>query len=30
MTENKLMLSLTCTDANDLDVEVPDIISRVR
>lgn len=30
VTENKLILSLTCTDANDLDVEVPDIIARVR
>eukprot|EP00252_Welwitschia_mirabilis_P025423 TRINITY_DN7923_c0_g1_i1.p1 TRINITY_DN7923_c0_g1~~TRINITY_DN7923_c0_g1_i1.p1 ORF type:complete len:1109 (-),score=223.60 TRINITY_DN7923_c0_g1_i1:15-3341(-) len=29
-TENKLVLSLTCADANDMDVEVPDIIIRVR
>uniref|UniRef100_A0A0D6R658 Ubiquitin-activating enzyme E1 C-terminal domain-containing protein n=1 Tax=Araucaria cunninghamii TaxID=56994 RepID=A0A0D6R658_ARACU len=30
ISENKLILSLTCTDADDLDVEVPDIIVRVR
>lgn len=30
IAENKLILSLTCTDANDLDVEVPDLIARVR
>eukprot|EP01018_Ginkgo_biloba_P026634 Gb_11430 [translate_table: standard] len=30
MTENKLILSLTCTDANDIDVEVPDVITKVR
>ncbi|GLJ26570.1 hypothetical protein SUGI_0515000 [Cryptomeria japonica] len=29
-TENKLILSLTCTDADDLDVEVPDVIIKVR
>ncbi|CAM6094398.1 unnamed protein product [Calypogeia fissa] len=29
-TENKITLSISCTDANEEDVEVPDVVARVR
>jgi ubiquitin-activating enzyme E1 len=29
-TESKITFSISCTDANDEDVEVPDVVARVR
>ena len=29
-TETKITFSISCTDANDEDVEVPDVVAKVR